>query len=54
MKIELERSEVCKILLALTMAGVSSGSGKWSVIHDKVEEQMRAHDEKVEARRVSK
>lgn len=50
MKLDLTRSEVCRILLALTSVAISTGNTeKWLTLHDKVNEQLNSFDEKREA-----
>ena len=48
MTLKLDRAEVCRLMLALTMAHISSPStAKWKDLHDKIEEQVRDFDRKV-------
>ena len=47
MKIEIDRSDVCALMLACNWCHMaSSGSKKWKVLHDKLEEQLIKYDEK--------
>lgn len=46
MKVELDRSEVCKVLLALTASGQASNNAVFFAIHDKLKKQLAEWDEK--------
>lgn len=46
MKVELDRHEVCKMLLALTAAGQASNNAEFFTIHDKLKKQLAEWDEK--------
>lgn len=47
MKIEIDRRDVCALMLACTCCDVAAdGDTKWKALHDKLEEQMRKYDEK--------
>ena len=47
MKIELDRRDVCDLMLACTCCDIAyEGSTKWKVLHDKLEEQLIKYDSK--------
>lgn len=47
MKIELDRRDVCALLLACTFCQIAGEDGeKWKALHEKLEEQLRKYDEK--------
>lgn len=44
MKLELNRIDVCDILLALTALTEADGAPKWAALHDKIAAQLVEHD----------
>ena len=48
MKIEIDRRDVCKLILACTMVDISTeGKNKqWKELHDKLMEQLNKFDER--------
>ena len=47
MKIEIDRRDVCALMLACTCCDLAAdGNTKWQDLHDKLEYQLRKYDEK--------
>lgn len=47
MKLDLNRHDICDLMLACTMVG-HGADNKWTALHDRIAEQLKALDEKAE------